>query len=114
VKAAANAGGFLLIAMIPFWPSVLLLYVSVVVFVLGDGLFQPSINSLIANAAPAGAQGRIQGASQSQQAIARTIGPLIGAALYTLGAALPYAGGAFLILLSLVILSLRIKGTTRA
>jgi DHA1 family tetracycline resistance protein-like MFS transporter len=111
---AINTCGFLMIAMIPFWPSVPLLYVSVVVFVLGDGLFQPANNSLIANAAPAGAQGMIQGASQSQQALARALGPLIGAALYTLGAALPYAGGALLILVSLVLLSLRAKGTVRS
>lgn len=111
VGLAINAAGFLLIALVAHWPSALLLYVSVVVFVLGDGLFQPSNNGLIANAAPPGAQGRIQGASQSQQAVARALGPVIGAALYTLGAALPYAGGALLVLLAWVILWRRGPGT---
>jgi DHA1 family tetracycline resistance protein-like MFS transporter len=104
---AINAAGFLLIALVAFWPSALLLYASVVVFVLGDGLFQPASSGLIANAAPAGAQGRIQGASQSQQAVARALGPVIGAALYTVGAPLPYVAGAVLILGSLGILAWR-------
>ena len=54
-----------------------------------DGLFQPSMNAIIANAAPADAQGRVQGANQSQQALARMLGPLLAAVLSPLGASAP-------------------------
>ena len=74
-----------MVGTIAFVPSSILLFTAIVVFTLGDGLFQPSINSLIANAAPHGTQGRVQGADRAQQSIARMLGPLLGALLYTLG-----------------------------
>jgi len=93
-----------LIGSIAFAPSVMLLYVAVIVFNLGDGLFQPSANGLIANAAPQGQQGSIQGAYQGQQSIARMLGPLAAAFLYTLGASVPYMAGGIVILVALGIL----------
>jgi len=51
-------------------------------------------NSLIADAAPSGSQGRVQGANQAQQSVARMFGPLLGALLYTFGPSLPYFAGA--------------------
>jgi DHA1 family tetracycline resistance protein-like MFS transporter len=113
IGLAINAVGFLMIAAIAYVPSLILLYAAIVVFVLGDGLFQPSINSLIANTAPSDSQGRVQGANQAQQAVARTLGPLLGAMLYMLGAAMPYAGGAFLIVIALTVLVLQTKKTHR-
>ncbi len=95
---AINAVGFFLLAAIAFVPSVALLFIAVVVFTLGDGLYQPSSNGLIANAAPDGMQGQVQGASQGIQSIARVIGPLVSASLYIIGASLPYAVGGFLVI----------------
>jgi DHA1 family tetracycline resistance protein-like MFS transporter len=101
-----NALGFAMIALVAYVPSVVLMYAAVIVFNLGDGLFQPSINGLIANAAPRGAQGRVQGANQGQQSIARVLGPLLAAFLYTAAPAAPYAGGTIVILLGLGVLFL--------
>jgi MFS transporter, DHA1 family, tetracycline resistance protein len=106
VGLAINAVGLVMIAAIAFFPSSILLYTAVVVFTLGDGLFQPSINSLIANAAPHGMQGRVQGANQAQQSVARMLGPLLGALLYTLGPSIPYFAGSVLILIALATLFL--------
>jgi MFS transporter, DHA1 family, tetracycline resistance protein len=109
VGLGINAVGCLMIAAIAYVPSLILLFASIVIFVLGDGLFQPAINGLISNSGPPNMQGRVQGANQAQQALARMIGPLLGSTLYLLGAALPYAGGALLIMISLGILLLRPK-----
>lgn len=99
-----NAVGFLLIALVAFYPSIPLLVIAIIVFNLGDGLFQPSINGIISNAAPAGAQGQVQGANQGQQAIARIVGPLLAAFLYTVSASGPYFAGAAAIFVALAIL----------
>ncbi len=100
-----NACGFALIALVAFEPSVALIFIAVIVLTLGDGLFQPSMGGIIANAAPRGAQGAVQGANQAQQSIARIVGPLLAAYLYTLGPSTPYVVGACVVLLGLMILS---------
>jgi DHA1 family tetracycline resistance protein-like MFS transporter len=87
---AINAIGFALIAYLVFVPKVEFLLVSIAIFTLGDGLFQPAINAIISNAAPAYAQGLVQGANQSQQALARMLGPLLAAALSPFSLGAPY------------------------
>jgi DHA1 family tetracycline resistance protein-like MFS transporter len=77
-----------------------------VIFTLGDGLFQPSMNAIIANAAPADAQGRVQGANQSQQALARMLGPLLAAVLSPLSASAPYWTAGLISMLGLLVLSM--------
>ncbi len=104
VGLAINALGFLLLALVAFEPNIPLLFIAVVVFNIGDGLYQPSASGLVANAAPEGMQGQIQGASQGTQSIARVVGPLLSAFLYTLGASLPYAAGGALVAVGFVIL----------
>ncbi len=104
VGLLVNAIGFVMIAMVAFFPSVALIYTAIIIFNLGDGLFQPSLNSLISNAAVPGTQGRVQGASQGMQSVARVLGPLLGAWLFLYGESVPYFSGACLILLGLVIL----------
>jgi DHA1 family tetracycline resistance protein-like MFS transporter len=96
-----NAVGFLLIGLVAFVPTVVLIFAAIIVFTLGDGLFQPSISGIIANAAPAAAQGRVQGANQGQQSIARILGPLLAAFLYTIDVSGPYFAGAAIILVAL-------------
>jgi DHA1 family tetracycline resistance protein-like MFS transporter len=103
---AVNATGFALIACLVFVPRVEFLLASIVVFTLGDGLFQPSMNATIANAAPADAQGLVQGANQSQQALARMLGPLLAAALSPFSASAPYWTGALIAVAGVVVLSL--------
>jgi DHA1 family tetracycline resistance protein-like MFS transporter len=87
---AINAVGFAPIACLVFVPRIEFLLVSIVVFTLGDGLFQPSINAIISNAAPADAQRLVQGANQSQQPLARMLGPLLAAALSPVSLGAPY------------------------
>jgi DHA1 family tetracycline resistance protein-like MFS transporter len=103
---AINALGFALIAYLVFVPRVEFLLASIVVFTLGDGLFQPSINAIIANAAPAHAQGLVQGANQSQQAMARMLGPLLAAVLSPLSANAPYWTAGLIAIAGVVVLSM--------
>jgi MFS transporter, DHA1 family, tetracycline resistance protein len=94
VGLAVNAVGFALIACLVFVPNIQFLFGAIFVFTLGDGLFQPAMSAIIANAAPATAQGLVQGANQAQQSLARMLGPLLAAALSPFNLNAPYwAGG---------------------
>jgi MFS transporter, DHA1 family, tetracycline resistance protein len=103
---AINAIGFALIACLVFVPKIQFLLISIMIFTLGDGLFQPAMNAIIANAAPADAQGQVQGANQSQQALARMLGPLLAAVLSPLGASAPYWTAGLIATLGLLVLSI--------
>ena len=93
-----------MIGLIPFVHSPVLLYLAVIVYTLGDGLFEPAMSGLIANAAEPSMQGRIQGANQGIQSVARVVAPLIAAGAYSFGPSLPYFGGASIMVVSLIIL----------
>lgn len=97
---AVNGVGLAMFALLPLHAVAPLLVAAVAIFTFGDGLFQPSASALIANAAPAGKQGEVQGANQAQQAIARTAGPLGAAWLYGVSASAPYAAAALIVLLA--------------
>jgi MFS transporter, DHA1 family, tetracycline resistance protein len=101
---AINAIGFALIACLVFVPRIEFLLVSIMIFTLGDGLFQPSINAIISNAAPADAQGLVQGANQSQQALARMLGPLLAAVLSPFSLGAPYWAGGLIAMAGVVLL----------
>jgi len=101
---AINAIGFALIACLVFVPRVEFLLVSIAIFTLGDGLFQPAINAIISNSAPAAAQGLVQGANQSQQALARMPGPLLAAVLSPLSLGAPYWAGGLIAMAGVVLL----------
>jgi MFS transporter, DHA1 family, tetracycline resistance protein len=102
---AINAIGFAFIACLVFVPRIEFLLVSIAIFTLGDGLFQPSINAIISNTAPANAQGLVQGANQSQQALARMLGPLLAAVLSPLSLGAPYWAGGLIAIGGVVLLS---------
>jgi MFS transporter, DHA1 family, tetracycline resistance protein len=104
IGLAVNALGFFLIALVSLAPAVGFIVVAAIVEVLGDGLFQPAIGGIVANAAPAGAQGRVQGANQGQQSIARIVGPLLAAALYVIDVGAPYLVGAVVLLAAVAVL----------
>jgi DHA1 family tetracycline resistance protein-like MFS transporter len=106
---AINAVGFILIGCLVFVPRVDFLLAAIVIFTLGDGLFQPAMSATIANAAPADAQGLVQGANQSQQALARMLGPLLAAVLSPFSVAAPYWTGGFIAIAGFVVLSLSRK-----
>lgn len=52
------------------------------VFGFGDAVFGPAVNGLASGAVSSEEQGRIQGGSQSLQALTRILGPILGGTLY--------------------------------
>ncbi|NGZ84845.1 MFS transporter [Duganella aceris] len=95
-----NGLGLVLLALLAIFPVLPLLVCGIAMFTFGDGLFQPSVSALIADAAPVGRQGEVQGANQAQQSIARMFGPLASAWLYGLFAGAPYAAAAIVVFLA--------------
>ncbi|NRR28778.1 MFS transporter [Oxalobacteraceae bacterium] len=95
-----NGIGLVALAFLAVLPALPLLICGIALFTFGDGLFQPCASALVANAAPEGRQGEIQGANQAQQAIARTFGPLASAWLYGLFAGAPYFAAAVVVLVA--------------
>jgi DHA1 family tetracycline resistance protein-like MFS transporter len=100
-----NAIGFALLVLLAARPSIALLAIAIAMLTFGDGLVQPSINAIISGATPADQQGRVQGANQAQQAIARVIGPLGSAILYEIFPGAPYLAGALLLVAAIVVLA---------
>ena len=95
--------GMLMVAAVAFTASMPLLYLAVIFYSLGDGLFEPALTGLIADATESDMQGRVQGVNQSTQAVARVIAPLVSGLLYEAAAYLPYVAAAVLILGTLVL-----------
>lgn len=105
VGLAITAIGMLFMGLVALIPVALLLYVAVVVVTLGDGLFEPSMSGLIANSTEPQHQGRVQGANQSLQSLARTLAPLIAGLLFGIGAYMPYFTSAVLMVGTLAALA---------
>lgn len=61
-------------ALFSFYP---LLIAGMFIFGFGDSIFGPSFNGMLSKSVNSSEQGRIQGGSQSIQALARMIGPII-------------------------------------
>lgn len=69
-----------------------------IIFGFGDAIFGPAVNGIASNAVSSEEQGRIQGGSQSIQALSRIIGPILGGALYvSLGHSAPAVMGMILL-----------------
>ena len=104
---------FLLLAAIAWVPSAWLLYLGVVVLALGIGLVMPTLTALVSLAADDSQQGLALGSFRSAGALARAIGPFIGAGSYfALGAAAPYLSGAALLVLPLALIARLRPATT--
>ena len=95
--------GFLIASLTSFIPSVFLIYFALIVLNIGDGLFEPSEGGLISKSVGPQMQGRVQGANQGMQSIARIIGPFIAAYIYRYWHGLPYFSQGFLVLIALLI-----------
>ncbi len=93
-------------ALSSFYP---LLIAGMFLFGFGDSIFGPSFNGMVSKSADSSEQGRIQGGSQSIQALARIIGPVVGGQIYvSLGHAAPAFMGMILIASAIPVLY---KGT---
>lgn len=90
--------GYSLIAASALFSYYPLLIVGMFIFGFGDSIFGPSFNGMVSKTVDPSEQGRIQGGSQSIQALARIIGPIIGGQIYvSLGHATPAFMGIILI-----------------
>ncbi|EHQ89830.1 MFS transporter [Desulfosporosinus youngiae] len=93
-------------ALFSFYP---LLIAGMFIFGFGDSIFGPSFNGMLSKSVDSHEQGRILGGSQSIQALARIIGPIIGGQIYvSLGHAAPAFMGMILIAAAIPVLY---KGT---
>ena len=97
--------GYSLIAascLFSFYPF---LIVGMFIFGFGDSIFGPSFNGMLSKSVDSSEQGRIQGGSQSIQALARIIGPIIGGQIYiALGHSAPAFMGMILIAAAIPVL----------
>ncbi|MEK5493229.1 MFS transporter [Paenibacillus sp. FSL R7-0297] len=95
--------GFIAVSsLFTFYP---LFIAGMFIFGFGDSIFGPSFNGMLSKSADSSEQGRIQGGSQSIQALARMIGPLIGGQIYvSLGHAAPAVMGMILIAAAIPVL----------
>lgn len=90
--------GYGLIAASALFSLYSLFIVGMFIFGFGDSVFGPSFNGMVSRSVDASEQGRIQGGSQSIQALARIIGPIIGGQIYvSLGHSAPAFMGIILI-----------------
>ncbi|OWA35642.1 tetracycline resistance MFS efflux pump [Saccharibacillus sp. O16] len=105
----AEIAGYVLIAASALLHLYPLLIIGMFVFGFGDSIFGPSFNGMLSKSVEEDEQGRIQGGSQSIQALARIVGPLIGGQLYiSLGHAAPAVMGILLIAGAIVVLYRRV------
>jgi DHA1 family tetracycline resistance protein-like MFS transporter len=74
--------GYSLIALSALFSFYPLFIAGMFIFGFGDSIFGPSFNGMLSKSVDSSEQGRIQGGSQSIQALARMIGPIIGGQIY--------------------------------
>ena len=97
--------GMVGMALLPVFPHAALLYVATLFFAIGEGIFNASQGALISIAAPADAQGQVQGGAQAFGSLAQVAGPLGGGQLYSrLGPGATFGTAAALSLAALGIL----------
>ena len=97
--------GYGLVAASALFSLAPLFVVAMFVYGFGDSIFGPSYNGMLSKSVDSSEQGRVLGGSQSIQALARIIGPLIGGQVYVLlGQSAPAFLGVVLIAVALPIL----------
>lgn len=97
--------GYSLIALSAIFSFYPLCIAGMFIFGFGDSIFGPSFNGMLSKSVDSSEQGRIQGGSQSIQALARMIGPIIGGQIYvSLGHAAPAFMGMILIAVAILVL----------
>lgn len=97
--------GYSLIALSSLFSFYPFLIVGMFIFGFGDSIFGPSFNGMLSKSVDSSEQGRIQGGSQSIQALARIIGPIVGGQIYIiLGHSAPAFMGIILIAAAIPVL----------
>jgi MFS family permease len=70
----------------------------------GQGLALPGVTAMLSLAVADNEQGAVAGLNSSAQGLGRTIGPILGTALYEVRAELPYVASASLVIIVLIYL----------
>jgi DHA1 family tetracycline resistance protein-like MFS transporter len=96
--------GVALYATSSIFTTVVIFFTGSIIMNFGDGLLEPSISGLIANAVGPTMQGKVQGGSQSIQAVARVLGPLFAAFIYGYFKGLPFISAVIIFVISLLVL----------
>jgi MFS family permease len=91
---ALHVVGFIILALIPTYPSLGLLIAGVAVNAIATGLVFPSLATLVSLAAPPERQGFAMGTFRSASSLGRAAGPLVLAVAYFANPAAPYWLGA--------------------
>ncbi|MBW4082286.1 MFS transporter [Paenibacillus sp. S150] len=108
---ASEIIGYSLIALSALFSFYPLFIAGMFIFGFGDSVFGPSFNGMLSKSVDSSEQGRVQGGSQSIQALARMIGPVIGGQIYvSLGSAAPAVMGMILIAAAIPVLYKRTHG----
>lgn len=95
---------FALLSFLPLFPLSIIVYMYIIVYALGSGLFEPSFSALVSHSAEPHEQGRVQGGVQSMESITRIIGPLLAAYTYQFFPSVPYILAAILSAIGIVVL----------
>jgi len=107
-RVAISAGVFFAIGLACMGLATIswMLWVSLVPFAIGVGLFNPTVSSMVSKTVSANERGAIMGRYQSASALGRVIGPLLCGPLYTfVSMSAPFILGAVIMLPVLWLLS---------
>jgi DHA1 family tetracycline resistance protein-like MFS transporter len=96
--------GITIAAFTSFYPSIIVFYIGFIILNLGDGILEPSIAGLTTNSVGPKMQGRLQGANQSIQSMARVLGPLFASFVYGYFRGAPYITGEIFFVIALFFL----------
>lgn len=105
------SGGLLLLTKST---NLLLFLGAVALLSIGDGAVTPTNAAVLSLLAADGEQGEILGFAQGVSGLARTIGPLIAGALFTLNPDIPFLTGGIFALLAVVVMLPVMAGVQRA
>ncbi len=103
VALGLNAVGLIAIAVATTWA---LLVPALALLVIGQGLATPTLATLVADRAQDRRRGGALGFQQSAGALARIVGPVLGGVLFQhVGVAAPYAVGAAMVVVALLLVA---------
>jgi len=103
---AMGVVGMVLLALVALLHSPVLLYLGVILFASGEGIFNATLASMLSAAVSDEAQGRVQGGAQGVQSLAQVAGPLVGGVMYSrLGGTPTFAAGAVVVAVALAVLT---------
>lgn len=106
VALAVNGAGLAVLGLAEVWVVLLL---SLLLLVVGQGLASPSLSTLVANASGHSERGRLLGVQQAAGSLARVVGPAIGGLLFQqIGVSAPYLVGAGVMALALAVMLARV------